>query len=296
MDTHNDASRHDKARRFLELHRRPGCFLMPNAWDVGSARMLEAAGFAALATTSAGVAFSLGRPDNLFCAPENRVDRDTMLARVAEMARAVGPPLNADLEAGFGVAPETVAETIRRAIAAGAAGANIEDYSGDRAAPLYEIDLATERIRAARAAIDASGVAFVLTARTDAVLVEHPQAFAESVRRVRRFREAGADCLFVPGLGDAASIGRLVKEASGPVNVVMGLVGSALTLADLEALGVRRVSIGGSLARAMYHRIREAAREMFEHGTFRNTEHQIPQGELNQLFERRGDHGTHHHD
>jgi 2-methylisocitrate lyase-like PEP mutase family enzyme len=281
-------SQHDKARTFHDLHTQEGCFLMPNAWDAGSAVMLEAAGFSAVATTSAGVAFSLGRPDHMLSrlsGPGARLDRDTMLSRIGSMAAAVSVPLNADLEAGYGVSPESVAETIAMTIATGAVGGNIEDYTGEKTAPLFEVNLAVERIRGARHAIDQSGIPFVLTARTDCFLVGHSDAFAESVRRANLFRQAGADCLFIPGVSDEAEVAKLVKEVNGPMNIVMGLTGNSLSFSDLKRLGVRRISIGGSLARAVYHHIRQAAREMFEHGTFTYADQQIPQSELNAIFE-----------
>jgi 2-methylisocitrate lyase-like PEP mutase family enzyme len=273
-------------REFHDRHARPGCFIVPNAWDVGSASMLEAAGFTAVATTSAGVAFSLGRADHGFGSRAARVDRDTMLERVREMAQAISVPLTADLEAGYGASPASVADTIQRAIEAGASGGNIEDYTGDRGAPLFDFSLAVERIRAARAAIDASGETFVLVARTDGLLVDPGGAFAECVRRANAFHEAGADCIFVPGAADRDTIGRLVREIDAPLNVVSGLSGDALSLAELAELGVRRVTIGGSLVRSLYYRIREAAQEMLEHGTFGFAERQISQAELNAIFER----------
>jgi 2-methylisocitrate lyase-like PEP mutase family enzyme len=276
---------YEKAKKFHDLHSRDDCFLMPNAWDIGSAKMLEAAGFAAVATTSAGIAFSLGRPDNGFCSAAARLDRDSMLARIDAIANAISLPLNADLEAGYGDAPEAVSDTFARAIASGAVGGNLEDYTGEKSTPLYDIGLATDRIRAAREAIDRSGIPFVLVGRTDCFLAGHPDAFAESVRRANRFRAAGADCLFVPGVSDADTIAALVKEIDGPLNIVMGLTGNSLTVAELRTLGVRRISIGGSLARAMYHHIRNAAREMIEHGTFSYAERQIPQSELNSFFD-----------
>jgi 2-methylisocitrate lyase-like PEP mutase family enzyme len=282
-------SPYERARRFRELHTREGCFLMPNAWDAGSARMLESIGFPALATTSAGIAFSLARPDHLFCDSHARVDRERMLARVGAIAGSISLPLNADLEAGYGTGPEEVGETIRQAIALGAAGANIEDYTGDRGQPLFEIEAAVDRIRAARAAIERSNIPFVLVARTDPFLVGHPSPFAEAVRRANLYREAGADCLFVPGPGDAATIGRLVKELSGPLSVVMGLTGHTLPVAQLADLGVRRVSIGASLARAMYYHIREAAREMVSRGTFSYADAQVSQSELNDIFQMTAD-------
>lgn len=280
-------ARRTRAQEFLDMHRRPGCFIVPNAWDVGTARILEAAGFSAIATTSAGIAFSLGRVDHGYAPADARVDRDTMLARVQAMASALSVPLTADLEAGYGTSPGQVADTIARAIDAGLAGANIEDFTGDQAHPLFDLELAVERIAAAREAIDKRGVPFVLVARTDGFLTTRPDAFAECVRRGNAFRRAGADCVFVPGVSDPETIGRLVEEIEAPLNVVMGLSGSTLSLAELQALGVRRITIGGSLARAMYHHIWQAAKEMLQHGTFAFANDQITHAELNRIFEPR---------
>lgn len=277
--------RRERAERFVELHRE-GCFLLPNAWDVGSARILESAGFPAVATTSAGVAFSLGRPDHDFFAEqapeEGRVDRETMMRRVREIADEVGVPLSADLEDGYGESPETVATTISMALKAGAAGGNIEDFTGGRARPLYDTALGVDRIRAARAAVDAGGEPFVLVGRTDALLVGG--SLDECVRRANAYLAAGADCAFVPGAGDAATIGTLVRALDGPLNVVMGLTGNALSLDDLRALGVRRVTVGGSIARTMYRHLLCAARELADHGTFSYADDQISQTDLNELF------------
>jgi 2-methylisocitrate lyase-like PEP mutase family enzyme len=272
------------AQQFHDMHNRPGCFLMPNAWDEGSARMLAAAGCEALATTSAGIAFSLGRPDHGFHAAEARVARAPMLERIAAIAASVALPLNADLEAGYGDTPAEAAATIHEAIECGAAGGNLEDFTGDPRAPLFDLVMACERLRAARAAINASGIPFVLVARTDAFLVGHPQPFAEAVRRANAYRAAGADCLYVPGPSDAQTLAALVREIDGPLSVVMGLSGPALTVGQLADLGVRRISIGASLARAVYRLMRDAAHEMVAHGTFRYAEAQVPQPELNQLF------------
>lgn len=280
-----DQSQFSKARSFHDLHVRDGCFLMPNAWDAGSAKMLVAAGFKTIGTTSAGVAFALGRPDNLFCSPEARLDRDAMLGQVAAIAGAVSVPVNADLEGGFGDSPDAVAGTIARAIEAGAVGGNIEDYTGDRDKPLYDTALAVDRIRAARAAITRSGIPFVLVARTDSMNIGREGGIAEAIRRANLYREAGADCLFAPGASDPVTIARLVKEIDGPLNVVMGLSGTGVSLSQLKALGVRRVSIGGSLARAAYFLIRRAAEEMLRAGTFSFAEQQMPQSELNRIFE-----------
>jgi len=272
-----------QAQAFHDLHGQPGCFLVPNAWDIGSARILEAAGFPAVATTSAGIAFSLGRPDHGYLGAETKLDRDTMLDRVRSIAAGISVPLTADLEGGYGESPEDVAETIAMAIAAGAVGGNIEDFTGRDDRPLLEFDLAVDRIRAARAAIDTSGVPFVLVGRTDCLLVDD-QGLPEAVRRGNAFREAGADCVFVPGATDPDTITTLVTEIDAPINIVVGLTGNRLSLAELRELGVRRVTIGGSLARTIYHHVWQAAREMAEHGTFRYADDQLPQSRLNQLF------------
>jgi 2-methylisocitrate lyase-like PEP mutase family enzyme len=264
---------------FMALHR-SGCFLLPNAWDPGSARILAATGFPALATTSAGVAFAAGRPDhNFFVDDGGRLDRSTMLARVADIVRAVDVPVSVDLEDGYGAEPETVAETIRLATGVGAAGGNIEDFTGQRARPLYDTGLAVERIRAARAAAVPS---FVLIGRTDTLAVGG--SLTECVQRANAYLAAGADCAFVPGAADAATIGTLVRELDGPLNVVMGLTGNPLSLAELAVLGVRRVTVGGSLARAMYGHLRRAAEELFGRGTFDYAAEQLPHDALNEIF------------
>ncbi|MFE5038342.1 isocitrate lyase/phosphoenolpyruvate mutase family protein [Streptomyces sp. NPDC056683] len=276
-----DTQRRERAARFVELHRE-GCFLLPNAWDAGSARVLESAGFPAVATTSAGIAFSLGRADHDYGG--GRVDRATMVDRIREIVAQVRVPVSADLEDGFGEAPGTVAETLSMTLAAGAAGGNIEDFTGDRSRPLYDPELAAERIRAAREAVDAAGEPFVLVGRTDVLLTGGP--LDEAVRRANAYLAAGADCAFVPGAADAGTIGTLVREIAGPLNVVMGLTGGALSLADLRGLGVRRVTVGGSIARAMYAQLLAAARELAERGTFSYADNQISQTDLNELFHR----------
>ncbi|MFC9841994.1 isocitrate lyase/phosphoenolpyruvate mutase family protein [Streptomyces sp. NPDC060223] len=281
-----DSSRRERAEEFVELHRE-GCFLLPNVWDVGSARVLESAGFPAVATTSAGVAFSLGRPDHDFFdekAPEDRVDRETMMRRVREIADGVRVPVSADLEGGYGESPDTVAATLSLTLATGAVGGNIEDFTGDRTRPLYDEALAVDRIRAARAAVDAGGEPFVLVGRTDVLLVG--DGLDECVRRANAYLAAGADCAFVPGAADAATIGTLVRELDGPLNVVMGLTGNTQTLEDLRELGVRRVTVGGSIARAMYHHLLRAARELADLGTFSYADDQLSHTELNHLFRR----------
>jgi 2-methylisocitrate lyase-like PEP mutase family enzyme len=269
----------EKAELFKQLHTNDDIFLMPNAWNAGSACMLAAAGFSAIATTSAGIAYSSGRPDY-----EGKVSRDEMLDAVRVIAEAVDVPVSADLEAGYGDSPEQVGETIALAIKAGAVGANIEDYLGGAQSPLYERAKAVDRVKAARKAADASGLPFTLTARTDCFMVGIPDPFAEAVERANLFREAGADCLFLPGAKDLATIAALVREINGPLTVVMGFSGPSMTVADLKAIGVRRISIGGSLARATFGLIRRAAEEMRKHGTFSFANEQIPDPELRKFF------------
>ena len=266
-------------KQFRQWHEQPQAFVMPNAWDAGSACLLAASGFQCLATTSAGIAYSLGQPDY-----EGRVSRSQMMERIHQIASAVTLPVSADLEAGYGAAPEEVAETIRLAIQAGVVGGNIEDLSGNPLTPLFDLELAKDRIRAAREAADRSGIPFTLTARTDCYLANVPSPFTEAVRRANHFREMGADCLFIPGVKDIETIAALVREIDGPLNVVMGLTGSAFTVAQLNSLGVRRISIGGSLARSALGLVRRAAQEMREHGSFTFAEQQIPDAELCDFF------------
>ena len=270
----------DKGGVFKDLHLADGIFVMPNAWNAGSACMLEAAGFPAVGTTSAGIAFCLGLPDY-----EGALTREAALEETCRIAGAIRIPVSVDAENGYGHTPEEVAETIRRSADMGVVGASIEDYAaaygtGD----LYDRVLSVERIEAAATAAASLPFPFTLTARAECYLMGHPKPFEESVVRVNLYREAGADCLYVPGIRDAGTIGRLVKEADGPVNVVMGLGGSPLSVRQLEDLGVKRVSIGGSLARATFGLIRRAAEEMRDNGTFTYSEDQVPNGELCQFF------------
>lgn len=273
----------EKGALFRSLHSSSGIFLMPNAWDPGSACMLAAAGFSAIATTSAGIAFSLGLPDYEGC-----ISRSQMMECIHRITTAVNIPVSADLEAGYGEKPLDVAETIRLSIQAGAVGGNIEDYSGDPNVPLYDKELAAERIRAAREAADHTENPFTLTGRTDCYLVNTPNPFNEAVTRANLYREAGADCLFIPGVKDLKTISALVQEIDGPLNVVIGLSGMAFSVADLESAGVKRISIGGSLARTTFGIIRRAAQEMREKGTFSFTDQQIPDKELCKFFASRG--------
>lgn len=267
-----------RGRRLRELHRQ-GTWVMPNAWDPGSARLLEAEGFPALGTTSAGIAFSMGCPDGA-----NALGRDQMLDAIQRIARAVRIPVNADLESGYGHDATEVADTIRRVIQAGASGANIEDATGHAHAPLFSLDEAVERVAAARQAADATGIPFTLTARCDVFLVKHPDALNESIRRCRQYRDAGADCLFVPGVSDEHSITTLVQAVQHPVNVVMGLTGSPLTVEQLARWGVRRISTGGSLARTCLGVLSRAGQEVRNAGTFSYAAQQIPDDELSAFF------------
>ena len=272
-----------RATIFRELHAGANGFVMPNAWDAGSAIVLAEAGFSAIATTSAGIAFSLGQPDHSIPQGGAAVSREEMLDRMRQIADAVDIPVNGDLEGGYGDEPAAVARTIELAIEAGLAGGNIEDFTDG---VLYPEELAIERIAAAREAINNSGTDFVLTGRTDGHLLRTP--LADSIRRANRYRQAGADCLYIPGVNDLESIATLVREIDGPLNVVLGLGSSGLTVPALREAGVARISLGGSIARAALGFIRDSARELVEHGTVGFARDQIPQRELNQLFSRRG--------
>jgi 2-methylisocitrate lyase-like PEP mutase family enzyme len=276
--------RHDsRADAFAVLHGAKPGFIMPNAWDVGSALILAAAGFQAIGTTSAGVAFSLGKPDYAVADRNLGVSRDEMLERLAEIAAAVPIPVNGDLEAGYGDTPEQVATTVRAAIEAGLAGCNIEDKQPF--AGLYDEALAIERIRAARAAIHAAKSRFVLTARCDALL-HSKDGLREAITRSNRYREAGADCLFTPGVSDMRSIATLACEIDGPLNMVMGLGNADGTAHEWLDAGVQRISVGGSIARTALGLVRRAAEELRDKGTISFAKDQIPQAELNTLFAR----------
>jgi len=270
----------DKGQVFRDLHSAEGIFVMPNAWNAGSACMLEAAGFSAVGTTSAGIAYCLGLPDS-----EGVLSREAALEETGRIAGAIRIPVSVDAENGYGHTPEEVAETIRRVADTGAVGASIEDYAysygtGD----LYDRVLAKERIEAAVAAAASLPFPFTVTARAECYLVGHPDPFEESVARAISYRDAGADCLYVPGITDPETIGRLVKEVDAPVNVVMGLAGSPISVGKLEELGVKRISIGGSLARATFGLIRRAAAEIRDLGTFTFADGQVPDPELCQFF------------
>jgi 2-methylisocitrate lyase-like PEP mutase family enzyme len=269
------------ARRaaFRQLHR-SGCFVIPNPWDIGTALYLRALGFKALATTSAGLAFSRGLPD-----AEWAVSRDTMLAHIAEIVASTDLPVNADFESGYAHQPEAVQQNIRLCVATGVAGLSIEDATGDRDNPLYELPLAIERIRAARAAIDTSGEDVLLTARAECFLVGHADPLRESIRRLQAYADAGADVLYAPGPTDTGDIQAIVKAAGGkPVNVLLSS-NTGLTVAHLADLGVRRVSLGSSLARAAWTGFIRAAKEIAGQGTIKAFDGIVPYAELNTFFE-----------
>ncbi len=250
----------EKAAIFRRLHRREGAFIIPNPWDVGSARLLAHLGFEALATTSMGYAFSRGQLDNT-------VDRQQTMAHASEIAAATDLPVSADLENGFGDAPEVVAETIRLAASTGLVGGSIEDATEQPNDPIYEIGLATERIRAAVEAAHALPFPFTLTARAENYL--HGRAdLKDTIKRLQAYQEAGADVLYAPGLASRDDIAAVVSSVDRPVNVVMGLRGAQLSVAELAALGVKRISVGSSLYRSALGAFLRAAREMKELGTF----------------------------
>jgi 2-methylisocitrate lyase-like PEP mutase family enzyme len=247
----------DKRRIFRELHQ-SGCFVLPNPWDLGSARTLEGLGFRALATTSAGFAWSLGRMDN-------RVRLDEAIAHLRAISEGVGVPVNADFEGGFAIAPDGVAVNVAAATGTGIAGISIEDSTGDATHPLLEFTLAVERIAAARQAIDESGTDVLLTARSEGFIVGRPD-LDETIRRLSAFAEAGADCLYAPGIRTTAEITSVVDAvAPKPVNVLVN--SDFTTLADLERLGVRRISVGGALARAAWTGFLRAAKEIADDGS-----------------------------
>jgi 2-methylisocitrate lyase-like PEP mutase family enzyme len=256
------SSHSDKARAFRALHERPGAFVMPNPWDVGTARILAGLGFEALATTSAGLAFALGRRDG-----EGAVTRDEALAHARTIVSATALPVSADLENGFGDASKTAAETIRLAADAGLVGASIEDATGDAERPIYDASLAAERIAAAAEAARALPFSFTLTARAENFLHGRPD-LDDTIRRLQAFEAAGADVLYAPGLRDLATIRTVCAAVGRPVNVVMGLAGAAFSVDDLAAAGVRRISLGSALARAALGALLRAAREIQERGTF----------------------------
>ena len=250
----------DKATAFRGLHEREGAFIIPNPWDIGTARLLAHLGFEALATTSAGYAFAAGRPDN-------SVGRDAMMEHVQAIVAATDLPVSADLENGFGDDPDTVAETIRLAAQTGLVGGSIEDMTSDKSDPIYKIELAAERIRAAADVVKALPFPFTLTGRSENYLVGRPD-LDDTIRRLQAYQEAGADVLYAPGLTSKVDIRSVVESVDRPVNVVMGLQGVQLGLKELSEIGVKRISVGSALARAALGAFLTAAKEMRSEGTF----------------------------
>jgi 2-methylisocitrate lyase-like PEP mutase family enzyme len=268
------------ARRavFRKLHE-SGCFVIPNPWDVGTARYLRGLSFKALATTSAGFAFSRGLPD-----ADRAVPRHMALEHIAEIVEATELPVNADFEGGYAHEPEGVAANVRLCIETGVAGLSIEDATGNREIPLYELPLAVERIKAARAAIDASCADVLLTARAECFLVGHAEPLREAIERLQTYAEAGADVLYAPGPQRREEIETIVAAVSPkPVNVLMS-ANTGLTVADVAAMGVRRVSVGSSLARAAWTGFIHAAKLIAEEGSFAGFEGLTPYAELNKFF------------
>ncbi|TAL24342.1 MAG: isocitrate lyase/phosphoenolpyruvate mutase family protein [Aquabacterium sp.] len=282
MSTHEGKPRptqHDKAEFFSRLHRKGSCFVIPNPWDAGSARLLEHLGFQALASTGAGYAFSRGRSDLSLGAED-------MLSHLAALAEATDLPVSADLQKGFGDAPDDAARTIAEAARTGIVGGSIEDASGDPQRPVYDIGLAAERIRAAADAARSLRFKFTLTARAENFLYGRPD-LADTIRRLQAYQEAGADVLFAPGLQTKEEIRAVVQSVDRPVNVIMGLPGVPLTLPELEQLGVARVSVGASLARAAYGAMMRAAREILQSGSFAYVAEAVPGREINTIFAKR---------
>lgn len=265
----------EKRRLFQQLHQ-SGCFVIPNPWDVGSARLLQGLGFKALATTSSGFAWSQGHPDN-------GVSRDATLAHLAEMVAATEVPLNADFESGFAADAAGVAESVRLAIEAGVAGLSIEDSTGNPSQPLFAIDEACARMRAARSAIDRAGGDVLLVGRAECFLVGQPE-LDETIARLRAYANAGADCLYAPGIRTREQIAAVVGAvAPKPLNLLVGTA-SELTMAEIAALGVRRVSVGGAMARAAWGGFMRAAKLLAEQGRFDGFANSASGQELNALF------------
>ncbi len=270
-------SQSEKAARFGALHQGPGAFVIPNPWDAGSARILAGLGFQALATSSGASAGILGRRDG-------QVTRDEALAHARAIVLATDLPVSADLEKGFGDAPEVAAETIRLAAACGLVGGSIEDATGDRTRPLYDIGQAVERVAASAEAARALPFPFTLTARTENFLRGNP-SLDDTIRRLQAFEKAGADVLFAPGLPDLASVRAVCAAVTRPVNFMVGIRGKSFTVLDLEAAGVRRISLATSLYRAAMTAVLEAAREVKESGTFGYLDRAVTTPDLNAFMQ-----------
>jgi 2-methylisocitrate lyase-like PEP mutase family enzyme len=270
------------SEKFRALHE-SGCFVLPNPWDVGTAVYLEHLGFKALATTSSGFAFTKGLPDAV-----SAVALDDVLAHVRELSAATSLPVNADFQNGYADAPEDVAQNVTRCIATGVAGLSIEDATGDSEAPLYETRLAIDRVKAARAAVVTAGIPVVLTARCEAWLVGQTDPLSIALERLTAFAEAGADCLYAPGVSDPEEIKAIVNAVAPlPVNVLMSKPNPALSVSRLADLGVRRISVGSSLARVAWGAFLRAARSIQETGSFDSFADAAPFNELDSVFRER---------
>jgi 2-methylisocitrate lyase-like PEP mutase family enzyme len=270
----------DRAAAFRALHERPGAFIIPNPWDAGTARLLASLGFEALATTSLGLSNALGRPDGA-----GVVSRDEVLANCRMIADATDLPVNADLENGYADEPRAAAETIRLAAEAGVVGGSIEDTTADPNAPIYDFDLAVERVHAAVEVARSLPIPFVLTARADGLLHGHAD-LDDAIRRLQAFEEVGADVLYAPGVRDLAAIRAVTSSVRRPVNVVMSAADPALTAAQLAEAGVKRISVGGALSRLALAAFLEGAREMKERGGFTWMRRTVPTRELKPVFRR----------
>lgn len=274
-------SQAEKAERFRALHAGPNAFVIPNPWDAGTAKILAALGFEALTTTSAGLAFSLGRRDGA-----GLITRDETLANAKAIADATDLPVAADLENGFGDAPEVAAETIRLAAeTAGLVGASIEDATGDPANPIYDFNHAVERIAAAAQAARALPFPFILVARAENFLHGRPD-LDDTIRRLQAFEAAGADALYAPGLTSAQEVRTVCESVTKPVNMVMGLKNASFTVEELSALGVRRISVGSALSRAALGAFIRAAREIQDYGTFQFADDAVPFAQANEYMGR----------
>jgi 2-methylisocitrate lyase-like PEP mutase family enzyme len=269
----------EKAIQFRQLHRGPAPLILPNVWDVASARIFEEAGFPALATTSAGIAFSLGYPDGQRILPEE------MIARIGRIARGVRVPLSADIESGYGPTPEGATKITRDLIQAGAIGMNLEDASGDPGHPLLDLELAVEKIKAVREAAMQAGVPVVVNARTDVYLLPNAQAatgYDEAHRRLIAYRDAGADCVFAPGLKDADTIKRLARDLQCPLNILA--VAGSPSIPELQKLGVARVSLGSGPMRATLTLLRRMSEELKSSGTYSALNGAVPHAEMNRIM------------
>lgn len=268
-----------KGETLLALHRGPDPLVLVNVWDIASARIIEQAGYPAIATTSAGIAFARGFPDG------QKIHPDRMISAIAQIANAVYVPVTADVEAGYGDTPDRAARTARNVVLGGAVGMNFEDATGDPEHPLADLSLQLERIRAIRETANKLDVALVLNARTDVYLLqigEVSKRYDETLRRLRAFRDAGADCVFVPGLRDAPTIGRLVKDMNCPVNILA--VPGAPSVGELAALGVKRISLGSGPMRSSLGLLRCLAEEVKTAGTYTNLDGAPSHAEMNELM------------